>query len=96
MIPALQQAATDTRLTDQDVRVLAVLVTQGELDTLQFRPLKEVALRRQLSCHRTTLYRSLTRLTDAGYLERTDTKPGESREYRLVYAVAVPQRTDAA
>lgn len=93
-IPSLDQALDDAGLAALDLRVL--LKVARELDLQEWRPLKEVVLRRSLRLGRTRLYQALRTLVDAGYLERRGGGPGQVSEYRLPYTVRARERTDAA
>jgi hypothetical protein len=93
-LPSLAQAVTDPRVAPLDLKVLLALAL--ELDTQEFRPVKELALRRSLGMGRTRLYQGLVMLVGLHYLERRAGAPGQVWEYRLPYSVRAGERTDAA
>ena len=71
--------------------MLALLVSSGELRPGKWRPLKRLALCHRLGWSRATVYRSLNRLREVGYLERRlgAPQPGDQGRqinlYKLVY-----------
>lgn len=93
-VPALSDALDDHRLRPIDLKVLLILAR--ELDVLDWRPVKEAALRHAMHIGRTRLYEALRVLVSRGYVERQGGGPGEVAAYRLVYTVRHGERTDAA
>src|SRR3972149_296890 len=93
-LPSLDRAITDPHVSPLDLKVLLALAL--ELDTEQWRPVKELRLRHSLGLGRTRLYHALRTLVASGYLERRSGEPGRVWEYRLPYSVRTGERTGAA
>jgi predicted transcriptional regulator len=93
VIPALSTALTDERVSPRDFQVLFLLVTI-ELEPVNYREVKLAVIAKQLEQDESTISRSLTRLVEAGYLERLpSTRPAQ---YRFKYQVANLQADQAS
>jgi predicted transcriptional regulator len=97
MTETLLDAALNPQLRDVDVRLLNVL--NKELDTVDFRPIKQLWICRLLDRSQPTIARSLQRLAEQGYIERRDaqTKHGKQRARGGIHSYRViPINTQAA
>lgn len=56
------------------------------LDPVQFRPVKQFALARELGVSLRSIEEAMATLIQRGYLERGPVKPTEVRTYRLVHS----------
>lgn len=84
MIPAFKVASYDQTL--RGVPIIVYLHLLHELDPMQWREVKRVALASLLCYHEETISDALNTLTAEGYLERQPWQPGAPRLYRLVYS----------
>ena len=90
MIPApLSRAACDPRLRGAPLAVYVWCLTH--LDTLEYRPVKILALAADLHIAKDSAIFALRRLCAAGYLAKGPRPKGEARHYRL-YAAPVKAR----
>ena len=84
MIPALEAAKDDQALRGSPIIVYLHLLY--ELDPVQWREVKHLALAARLEMHENTVSQALHLLTTRGWLERQHLTPGSPRRYRLVYS----------
>lgn len=84
MIPALEAAKDDQALRGSPIIVYLHLLY--ELDPVQWREVKHLALAARLGMHENTVSQALNILTKRGWLERQALTPGVPRQYRLVYS----------
>lgn len=84
-IPAFQDAKADKALRG-DISLVVYLHLLDELDPMEFREVKRVALATRLDVSERAVQRALKKLASRGYLRRGRSKPGEPRTYRLVYS----------
>lgn len=92
MIPsALEQANGDARLRGAPMAVYVWAFSN--LDTMEYRPVKILALAANLHMAKETAVFALRRLCEAGYLARGPRPHGEARRYRLL---ASPVKARAA
>jgi DNA-binding MarR family transcriptional regulator len=92
MTDTLVDAALNPRLRPRDVRLLVLL--HHELDSEDFRPLKQLWAARLLGVARPNISKSLSRLIAEGYLEKAHHGPGPLH-YRLL-GCSVSTRSQAA
>lgn len=84
MIPRLEDAARDPTLRDSALRVYLTLVY--DLSPVEWRPMKRLALARQLDFSERTIDDAIASLIERGYLEAGTRVPGSPQSYRLVYS----------
>jgi predicted transcriptional regulator len=85
MIPAYRDAKIDKALRG-DISLVVYLHLLDELNPVEFREVKRVALAVRLDVSERAVQRALKKLVRQGYLKRGRVKPGEPQRYRLVYS----------
>jgi hypothetical protein len=85
VFPALYDAAEDVELRDSALRVLYFLAYK-RLSPVEWRPVKRLALSRDLHISERTIDDALSSLIQRGYLEAGKRVPGSPQTYRLVFS----------